>query len=198
MDGRTRNVTHEKHNTVETCGYVQAPTLYVRSHFLLIRGRLGMHKHFRMLAIVDALRNGGSITSTEGTIRPQHVWEKLEELYNLEALDERVWSPRGCEWLARSLLTEATDRKTALDFPSPRAWSTRFSAISDCRRKTLRTAHLHVASLRTKSWENWKRGLHRSYRINSGLEKMVESPDQARSKTPKVWSQVSVGFRLPF
>ncbi|KAF8476858.1 chromatin modification-related protein EAF7-domain-containing protein [Kalaharituber pfeilii] len=46
----------------------------------------GMHKHFRMLAIEQMMRNHGvsdSHTNAEG------IWKKLNTLYNLEGLDER-------------------------------------------------------------------------------------------------------------
>ncbi|KAI5785034.1 chromatin modification-related protein EAF7-domain-containing protein [Peziza echinospora] len=46
----------------------------------------GMHKHFRMLAIEQMMRNHGvsdAHTNTEG------IWKKLNSLYNLEGIDER-------------------------------------------------------------------------------------------------------------
>lgn len=49
-----------------------------------------MHKHFRMVAILDSLRDSGVISAPDEHISPQQVWDKLGELYNLEALDERV------------------------------------------------------------------------------------------------------------
>lgn len=51
---------------------------------------LGMHKHFRMLAIEQMMRNHGvsdSHTNIEG------IWRKLGALYRLEGIDERVWNP---------------------------------------------------------------------------------------------------------
>ena len=49
-----------------------------------------MHKHFRMIAISESLRNHG-YTGPEGDhTRPPGVWKKLGELYKMEALDEIV------------------------------------------------------------------------------------------------------------
>ena len=52
-----------------------------------------MHKHFRMIAISDNLRNHGY----NGYAAPQNshvtipgIWEKLGSLYNLDVLDLRV------------------------------------------------------------------------------------------------------------
>lgn len=50
----------------------------------------GMHKHFRMVAISQNLRNHGYTTPRDDHTRIPYIWEKLGNLYNLEALDERV------------------------------------------------------------------------------------------------------------
>ena len=48
-----------------------------------------MHKHFRMFAILENLRSNNPKPPVD-EIKASQVWAKLEELYNLEALDERV------------------------------------------------------------------------------------------------------------
>ena len=50
----------------------------------------GMHKHFRMIAISENLRNHGYTAAKDDHTRIPGIWEKLKGLYNLEALDERV------------------------------------------------------------------------------------------------------------
>lgn len=50
----------------------------------------GMHKHFRMVAISQNLRNHGYTTPRDDHTRIPYIWEKLGNLYNLAALDERV------------------------------------------------------------------------------------------------------------
>lgn len=47
-----------------------------------------MHKHFRMIAISENLRNHGYTSSTDEHTRPPGVWKKLGDLYNLDALDQ--------------------------------------------------------------------------------------------------------------
>ncbi|KAL2153111.1 hypothetical protein VTH82DRAFT_4266 [Thermothelomyces myriococcoides] len=49
----------------------------------------GMHKHFRMLAISEHLRNHGFDPESCPHTRIPGIWAKLEEFYNLEAIDER-------------------------------------------------------------------------------------------------------------
>lgn len=51
---------------------------------------VGLHKHFRMLAISDYLKSQGYAPSTAEHMRIPGIWKKLGSLYNLEALDERV------------------------------------------------------------------------------------------------------------
>ena len=49
-----------------------------------------MHKHFRMIAISQHLRNHGYTSAKDDHTRIPGIWQKLEKLYNLDALDERV------------------------------------------------------------------------------------------------------------
>ena len=48
-----------------------------------------MHKHFRMIAISDQLRNHGYDPRVEIHTRIPGIWEKLAREYNLPAIDER-------------------------------------------------------------------------------------------------------------
>ncbi|MCJ1308312.1 hypothetical protein MMC25_001965 [Agyrium rufum] len=50
---------------------------------------VGMHKHFRMIALSQYLRNHGYTSPKDGHTRVPGIWKKLADLYNLEALDER-------------------------------------------------------------------------------------------------------------
>ncbi|KAJ5883561.1 uncharacterized protein N7473_010447 [Penicillium subrubescens] len=50
---------------------------------------VGVHKHFRMLAIADYLKSQGYAPSSAEHMRIPGIWKKLGSLYNLEALDER-------------------------------------------------------------------------------------------------------------
>lgn len=50
---------------------------------------LGMHKHFRMIALSENLRNHGYDPTTETHTRIPGIWEKLRTLYNLDIIDER-------------------------------------------------------------------------------------------------------------
>ena len=54
---------------------------------------LGMHKHFRMIAISEHLRNHGYTSAQDDHTRPAGIWKKLGHLYNLEGLDEIVCGP---------------------------------------------------------------------------------------------------------
>ncbi|KAL8772107.1 MAG: hypothetical protein Q9203_004762 [Teloschistes exilis] len=47
----------------------------------------GMHKHFRMMALSEHLRNRGCGMSEHTRI--PGIWKKLDSLYDLEALDQR-------------------------------------------------------------------------------------------------------------
>lgn len=48
-----------------------------------------MHKHFRMLAISEHLRNHGINPDFETHTKIPGIWAKLRTLYNLDAIDER-------------------------------------------------------------------------------------------------------------
>ncbi|KAJ5729056.1 uncharacterized protein N7483_003564 [Penicillium malachiteum] len=50
---------------------------------------VGVHKHFRMLAIADFMRSHGYGSATADHLSIPGIWKKLGTLYNLEALDER-------------------------------------------------------------------------------------------------------------
>lgn len=50
---------------------------------------IGMHKHFRMLAISEYMRSQGYAPSDAEHTRIPGIWRKLESLYNLPGLDER-------------------------------------------------------------------------------------------------------------
>ncbi|KAG9238975.1 chromatin modification-related protein EAF7-domain-containing protein [Amylocarpus encephaloides] len=49
----------------------------------------GMHKHFRMIALSEHLRNHGYDPAIEKHTLIPGIWEKLRTLYNLEVIDER-------------------------------------------------------------------------------------------------------------
>ena len=50
---------------------------------------VGMHKHFRMIAIRDFMLNQGVTTLEEPHTTTAGIWKKLQSLYDLEKLDER-------------------------------------------------------------------------------------------------------------
>ncbi|OQE23612.1 hypothetical protein PENSTE_c008G01658 [Penicillium steckii] len=50
---------------------------------------VGVHKHFRMLAISEHLKSQGYAPLNADHMRIPGIWKKLASLYNLEALDER-------------------------------------------------------------------------------------------------------------
>ncbi|KAJ9285006.1 hypothetical protein DTO027B5_8508 [Paecilomyces variotii] len=50
---------------------------------------VGMHKHFRMIAIAEYMRSQGYASPDEPHTRIPGIWKKLGTLYNLPALDER-------------------------------------------------------------------------------------------------------------
>ncbi|MCJ1223740.1 hypothetical protein MMC12_000383 [Toensbergia leucococca] len=50
---------------------------------------VGMHKHFRMIALSQYLRNHGYTSPRDTHTRIPGIWSKLGALYNLDALDER-------------------------------------------------------------------------------------------------------------
>ncbi|KAI0152189.1 CT20-domain-containing protein [Hypoxylon sp. NC0597] len=49
----------------------------------------GIHKHFRMIAISEHLRNHGFDPDVETHTRIPSIWDKLRLFYNMEAIDER-------------------------------------------------------------------------------------------------------------
>ena len=49
-----------------------------------------MHKHFRVVAISENLRNHGYATEQDVHTLPAGIWRKLGSLYNLAALDDNV------------------------------------------------------------------------------------------------------------
>lgn len=55
-----------------------------------------MHKHFRMLAISDYMKSQGYAPANEQHTRIPGIWKKLNSLYNLEGLGERVREIRLC------------------------------------------------------------------------------------------------------
>ncbi|KAL2796779.1 chromatin modification-related protein EAF7-domain-containing protein [Aspergillus keveii] len=60
---------------------------------------VGMHKHFRMVAISEFMKSQGYAPSDAEHTRIPGIWKKLGNLYNLPALDERE----------DSLITETSD-----------------------------------------------------------------------------------------
>ncbi|KAI9923803.1 hypothetical protein ASPWEDRAFT_40395 [Aspergillus wentii DTO 134E9] len=60
---------------------------------------VGMHKHFRMIAISEFMKSQGYAPSHAEHTRIPGIWKKLGTLYNLPALDERE----------DSLITDASD-----------------------------------------------------------------------------------------
>lgn len=50
---------------------------------------LGMHKHFRMIAIHDYMISQGVVNPNDAHTSIRGIWEKLGTLYNLPVLDER-------------------------------------------------------------------------------------------------------------
>ena len=50
---------------------------------------VGMHKHFRMVAIRDYMLGQGVINLTDDHTSTSGIWRKLESLYDLPRLDER-------------------------------------------------------------------------------------------------------------
>lgn len=50
----------------------------------------GLHRHFRMISIYQNLRTAAYDLDVEGEMTTQSIWGKLESLYHLESLNERV------------------------------------------------------------------------------------------------------------
>lgn len=53
------------------------------------QGSAGMHKHFRMIAISEHLRNHGFDPDHYKHTRIPYIWQKLRTFYNLDIIDER-------------------------------------------------------------------------------------------------------------
>ncbi|KAF1992799.1 CT20-domain-containing protein [Amniculicola lignicola CBS 123094] len=49
----------------------------------------GMHKHFRMISIYNNLRSHGFVTENTPHTHISGIWRKIDQLYDLQALDER-------------------------------------------------------------------------------------------------------------
>ncbi|KAK4166002.1 hypothetical protein QBC43DRAFT_343340 [Cladorrhinum sp. PSN259] len=73
----------------------------------------GMHKHFRMIAISEHLRNHGFHPERHPHTRIPGIWKKLSDFYSLEAVDERENSMDPPE--------EPGQKRRYLDFDLP--WS---------------------------------------------------------------------------
>ena len=107
---------------------------------------VGMHKHFRMVAIRDYMVGQGVISLSDDHTNAAGIWRKLESLYDLPRLDEREDSvvDDGMDDDGKSLLYwrdfelprddfEALmwDRRLAPDGESSPAYSRRESTVAD-------------------------------------------------------------------
>lgn len=63
--------------SIEGCGECQAD------------GKIGIHKHFHLLALHQDMLNSGHIHPKNEHTKPAGIWRKLETLYDLGILDER-------------------------------------------------------------------------------------------------------------
>ncbi|KAJ5135409.1 uncharacterized protein N7515_004687 [Penicillium bovifimosum] len=70
---------------------------------------VGLHKHFRMLAISEYLKSQGYAPSTAEHMRIPGIWKKLRSLYNLEALDERSISLIAIRLKEDSIITDMNE-----------------------------------------------------------------------------------------
>ncbi|KAF2472984.1 CT20-domain-containing protein [Lindgomyces ingoldianus] len=52
----------------------------------------GLHKHFRMISIQNNMRSHGFVTPDTPHTRIPGIWQKLHQLYDLNALDEREFA----------------------------------------------------------------------------------------------------------
>lgn len=71
---------------MEACGLVAHTVAFCH---MLTHPRVGMHKHFRMIALSTHLRHHGYDPHTEVHTRVPGIWEKLRTLYDLDTIDER-------------------------------------------------------------------------------------------------------------
>ena len=69
---------------------------------------LGIHKHFRMIALSEHLRNHGYDPRVHAHIRIPGIWAKLRTLYNMDTIDRR-----------EDLEPEGDMRNKYLDFKLP-------------------------------------------------------------------------------
>jgi MRG-binding protein len=81
--------------------------------------RAGIHKHFRMLAISNALSSHGFTSSTTPHTRIPGIWAKLHTLYDLDALDERENSHAGIRASPSPPLSPTPLTKSDDDFELP-------------------------------------------------------------------------------
>lgn len=73
---------------METCRYV--PVLRFVDRWLTQTSSVtGMHKHFRMIAISEHLRNHGFDPDVHQQTRIPYIWQKLRAYYNLDLIDDR-------------------------------------------------------------------------------------------------------------
>lgn len=115
-----------------------------------------MHKRFRMIAISNHLQNYTHELEKDKHLRIPGIWKKLDSLYNLEALNERVGdiledrSPlntdcHGCRKtlsirVARRIAAEMT--RLTIDLPYPRK-----NLARRCLRKDSLKNHLFLLIL---------------------------------------------------
>jgi MRG-binding protein len=81
--------------------------------------RAGIHKHFRMLAISNALSSHGFTSSSTPHTRIPGIWAKLRVLYDLDALDERENSHAGIRASPSPPLSPISLAKSDDDFELP-------------------------------------------------------------------------------
>ena len=79
---------------METCRLVSFILRAISSPFstALTKSPRGVHKHFRIIALSQYLQSHGYTPLEYEHTRIPRIWKKLESLYNLEALDDRVSS----------------------------------------------------------------------------------------------------------
>lgn len=87
MDGRSGDTALQEHDQVETHRWAALTTTCL--HILIDHCMLGLHKHFRMISIHNNMRSHGFVTENTPHTRIPGIWRKLDQLYDLQALDER-------------------------------------------------------------------------------------------------------------